>query len=96
MDQQSVTRRWSRQLTGLAIGIGVGLMSFALIPAINLNFSLPAVVIWSGAVGSAIYSWKQFELSGASLTRSENRIINLLVGLGIPLFFLVVITILIT
>jgi hypothetical protein len=82
---------WRNQWLGILGGAGAGLMLVALIPALADRFGLLTVVLWSAVLGGVISSWEGFVRAGAALTRSQNRLINLLVGLGIPALLLLLI-----
>lgn len=89
-DQIKVMReRRRRQFIGLFAGIGLGLMVSSAVPAIRENVPLTTVIIWSGALGTALLAFDQFEIAGAALTRSGNKILNYAVGLGLPLILLI-------
>jgi hypothetical protein len=48
------------------------------------------VVIWCAVLGGVLTSLDGFISAGAALTRSENRWVNLVVGLGIPIILLII------
>ncbi len=74
-----------RQVWGLFLGVSLGMMLAAVVPAIREQFSPVWVIILGGAIGSGLASLEQFERAGAALTKSENRVLNFAIGLGIPL-----------
>jgi len=80
-----------RQIIGLFVGIGLGLMISSLVPAIRERYDLATVVLWSGMAGVVIVAFDQFQVAGAALTRSENRLLNYVVGFGLPLAFLLIV-----
>lgn len=77
-----------REIFGIALGVGAGLMIGSILPQIRETTSMGSVMLWSGAAGGFLASLDRFEQAGAALTRSENRLKNYLVGVGIPLAIL--------
>lgn len=82
---------WRNQWVGILAGAGAGLMLVGLIPALADRFGLLTVVLWSAVLGGVISSWEGFVRAGAALTHRQNRLVNLLVGLGIPALLLLLI-----
>jgi hypothetical protein len=52
------------------------------------------VILVSAAMGGALASLDGFIRAGAALTRRDNRALNLLVGLGIPILLLLLLLLL--
>ncbi|GAB4582022.1 MAG: hypothetical protein Fur0022_47740 [Anaerolineales bacterium] len=77
-------RNFRRELLGVFVGIGVVLIISALVPAIRANYSLGPVILWGGAIGGIMMSLERFERAGGALTKKNNRLLNYLIGLGIP------------
>jgi hypothetical protein len=84
-------QNFRKELVGMFAGIGLALAISALIPAIRENYSLGVVILWGGAVGGVAASLERFERAGAILTKKENRPLNYIVGLGIPIMILLLI-----
>lgn len=59
-------------------------MLAALFPALGSRFSLAGLVLWCAAIGGSLASLEMFIRAGAVITRSEQRGLNLLIGLGLP------------
>jgi len=89
--RQSWRQNFRRELVGIFAGIGLALVVGASIPAIRENTSLGSAILWGGALGGVVMSLERFERAGAALTKSENRPLNYVVGLGIPIVILVLI-----
>ena len=89
--RQAGWRNFHRELVGIFAGIGLGLVIVALIPAIRENYNLGTLILWGGALGGVVMSLERFERAGAALTKRENRPLNYVVGLGIPIVILVLI-----
>ncbi len=88
---QAYRARLVQQLLGVVGGIGLGLIASALLPVIRERFSLGEVILWGGAIGGMLFNLNQFEQAGAQLTRNDNRLLNYAIGLGIPLFVVMLI-----
>jgi len=84
-------RRFIRELVGILLGVSIAAIVGSLVPAIREGYSLFAVLLWGGALGGLLVSYERFERAGAALTRGENKLVNYLVGIGIPVGVLVVI-----
>ena len=84
--QQEIRRtRFIKELLGIFLGISLAMMISAVIPSIREQYSLAIVVLWGGALGGLLTSYERFERAGAALTRSENKVVNYLVGIAVPL-----------
>lgn len=84
--QQEIRRtRFVKELIGIFLGISLAMMISSVVPAIREQYSLGMVVLWGGAIGGLLTSYERFERAGAALTRSENRLLNYLVGIAVPL-----------
>ncbi|MEW6718081.1 MAG: hypothetical protein AB1345_11345 [Chloroflexota bacterium] len=79
--------RYRRQVAGLMLGAGVGMVLAWLVP----SWDYFTVVIWGAVIGGILSSAAQFERAGAALTHGENHRLNLAVGLGIPFTLLIII-----
>lgn len=82
--RQERRRNFRRELLGVFGGAGLALMISALIPVIRDKYSLGLVISWGGAVGGVMMNLDRFEKAGAVLTKKQNRLLNYLIGLGIP------------
>ncbi|HEX6305423.1 MAG TPA: hypothetical protein VFZ76_14610 [Anaerolineales bacterium] len=81
---------WKKQWLGVLAGGALGLALGVLFPGLPKQFGgLLSLVLWSGVIGSVLTNLNGFVRAGAALTHSENRGINLLVGLGIPVLIVV-------
>jgi len=83
-------KKWGRQWVGVFAGAAVGWSLTFIFPVIEQRFSMLTVLLWSAAIGGALVSLDGFTRAGAALTRRDNRALNLLVGLGIPLILVIV------
>ena len=81
---------WRRQWMGVFAGGVMGFGLSVLIPPLAEKFSTFTIVIWCAVLGGILSSLEGFRRAGAALTRSENRWLNLLVGLGIPIVIIVI------
>ena len=86
----SFLRSQRRQWVGMFGGMGIGLMLSGVIPWLRENLDFVALLLWSGAIGTAVMSIEQFEAAGAALTKRENRILNLAVSIGLTVLALLV------
>ena len=86
----SFLRAQQRQWVGMFGGIGIGLMLSGVVPWLRENVDFVALLLWSGAIGTAVMSIEQFEAAGAALTRRENRVLNLAVSIGLTALALLV------
>jgi len=84
-------RRFIRELVGIFLGVSVAMMVGSLVPGIRERYSLGIILLWGGAIGGLAASYERFERAGAALTRGENKVVNYLVGVGIPVGILIVI-----
>ena len=76
--------RFIKELLGIFLGISLALMLSSVVPSIREQYSFGMVVLWGGALGGLLTSYERFEGAGAALTRSENKVLNYLVGISIP------------
>ena len=81
---------WGRQWVGIFGGAAIGWALTLVIPGLDERFGMLTVLLWSAAIGGILTSMDGFMRAGAALTRRDNRALNLLVGLGIPILLLVV------
>ena len=83
-------RKWGRQWVGIFGGAALGWGLTIIFPWIAERYSLLTVLLWSAAIGGILTSLDGFMRAGAALTRRDNRRLNLLVGLGIPILLLLI------
>jgi len=86
---------WLRQWTGAGAGAAVGWVLATLFPALEQRLSLFTIILWCGAIGAALANLEGFVRAGAALTRRDNWAVNLAVGLGVPVLFLLLLSLLI-
>lgn len=72
------------------MGAAIGWALTILFPGLEARFGMVAVLLWSGAIGGVLTSLDGFTRAGAALTRGDDRRLNLLVGLGIPILLLLI------
>lgn len=82
---------WNRQLWGALAGGLTSLVLSPLFPHLSQRLDLVNLVLWGAALGAALASLEGFIRAGAALTHSQNRGLNLLVGLGLPALILLAI-----
>ncbi len=88
-NQQEVRRaRFVRELLGIFLGISLAMMISSVVPEIRERYSLGVVILWGGAVGGLLTSYERFEKAGAALTRGDNKVLNYLIGVSLPLLIL--------
>ena len=87
-------KKWGRQWVGAFAGAAVGWALIYLLPSIKQRYSLTSVLLVGAALGAALASLDGFIRAGAALTRKDNRALNLLVGLGIPILLLLLLLLL--
>jgi hypothetical protein len=83
-------RKWGRQWVGVFAGAFVTWALLLLFPSLQQRISIFSAILWGAAIGAAIASLDSFEKAGAALTRRDNKALNLLVGLGIPIILLII------
>ena len=83
-------KKWGRQIVGIFGGAAIGWALTMVFPGLEERFGMLTLLLWCGAIGGILTSLDGFMRAGAALTRSENRALNLLVGLGIPILLLVI------
>ena len=83
-------KKWGRQWVGIFGAAAIGWALTLVIPGLEERFGMLTVLLWSAAIGGILTSLDGFMRAGAALTRRDNRALNLLVGLGIPILLLVV------
>ena len=76
-------------MVGIFGGAAIGWALAMTIPGLEERFGMLTILLWCGAIGGILTSLDGFIKAGAALTRRDNRILNLLIGLGIPLLLLV-------
>lgn len=77
------------QVFGVVLGVIGGFMSGNFWPALPAAVGWGGVLLWGAAIGAIIGSLGQFERAGKVLTRNDNRALNLVVGLAVPLLAIV-------
>jgi hypothetical protein len=90
--QKSQTLR--RQLVGIALGAAVGYLLGTIFPDLANWIDLTSLILWFAVLGGVLASLEGFMRAGASITHRENKLVNLLVGLGIPFLLLAVVVLL--
>jgi hypothetical protein len=78
---------WSRQVWGLLIGAAVGVVLTLLFPVLREFTYGYGFVFWCAIAGGVIASLDRFEKAGAVITRGTDRRLNYAVGLGFPVLF---------
>ncbi|UCD99231.1 MAG: hypothetical protein JSV42_00470 [Chloroflexota bacterium] len=81
-------RKWIRQWVGAFAGGAIGWAITYIFPGILQHYSFTTIILICAALGAALVSLDGFIRAGAALTRRDNRLLNLLVGMGIPLLLL--------
>jgi hypothetical protein len=76
------------QVIGLVVGLLGGWMTGNFWPALPAAVGWGGVLLWGGAIGALLGSLSQFERAGKVLTRSDNPMLNTLVGLSVPLLLI--------
>ena len=89
--KEEIRLRRRRNYIGVFAGIGLGLVFASFIPWLRDQVDFFNLILWSGAIGIAAANIGQFAKAGAALTRSENNWLNFLVGLGLPVIFLLLV-----
>ncbi|HLE52787.1 MAG TPA: hypothetical protein VI755_12030 [Anaerolineales bacterium] len=85
---------WGKQWVGAFAGAVVGWALVVVFPALEQKFSLLTVILWCAAIGAALTNLNGFTRAGAALTRRQNNQLNFIVGLGLPVLLLLLITLL--
>ena len=85
---------WGKQWVGAFAGAVLGWGLVVIFPALEQRFSLLTVILWCAAMGAALTNLDGFTRAGATLTRSQNHRLNFIVGLGLPVLVLLLITLL--
>jgi hypothetical protein len=86
--------KWGRQWLGAFGGAVLGWGISVLFPVLARRFTVLTIVLWSAAIGAALMSLDNFARAGAALTHSQNRLFNLLVGVGFPALILLIVMLL--
>lgn len=76
------------QVIGIVVGLLGGAMSGGFWPGLREAVGWGGVLLWGAAIGAMLGSLSQFEKAGRLITRSDNKMLNLAVGICIP--FLVI------
>jgi len=85
---------WGKQWVGAFAGAVLGWALVVVFPALEQKFSLLTVILWCAAMGAALTNLDGFTRAGATLTHRQNNQLNLIVGLGLPVLVLLLITLL--
>lgn len=72
---------WKRQWVSVLLGAAIGWMLSPALPQIEP----PVLMLWGAVLVGTLSNLGQFRRAGAVLTRRESPLLNLLVGLGLPL-----------
>lgn len=86
--------KWGRQWLGAFGGGMIGWSISVLIPELARRYTMLTIVLWSAAIGAALMSLNNFARAGAALTHSQNRLLNLMVGIGVPALILLIVMLL--
>ncbi len=76
------------QVLGILTGLIGGWMTGNFWPFISDSVGWAGVLLWGAAIGAMLGSLTQFERAGRVLTRNDNRILNLTVGVSVPLLLI--------
>jgi hypothetical protein len=88
-EQETARKELRRnQVFGVVLGVIGGLMTANFWPAIPAAVGWGGAILWGAAIGALLGSLTQFERAGKILTRSDNRGLNLAVGLAVPLLII--------
>lgn len=79
------SERRRHQAIGMIVGFLGGALTALLWPPLQSAVGWGGMLLWGAAIGAALGSLAQFEAAGRAITRSDNRLFNLAVGLCIPL-----------
>lgn len=85
---------WGKQWVGAFAGAVAGWALVVIFPALEQRSSLLTVILWCAAIGAVLTNLDGFTRAGAALTRSQNHLLNLIVGLGLPALVLLLFTLL--
>ena len=83
---------WGKHWVGAFAGAVLGWALVVVFPALEQKFSLLTVILWCAAIGAALTNLDGYTRAGAALTRRQNHQFNLIVGLGLPVLLLLLIT----
>jgi hypothetical protein len=81
------------QTVGALAGMGLVLGLVYLFPGLLNVAPLGVLFLWGAVLGAGIADYRQFERTGAMITRQQRPVLNYLVGAGLPLLVLVLATI---
>ncbi|HLF02392.1 MAG TPA: hypothetical protein VI547_10485 [Anaerolineales bacterium] len=79
------------QVLGILTGLIGGWMTGNFWPFLSDSVGWAGVLLWGAAIGAMLGSLAQFERAGKVLTRGDNRILNLAIGVSVPLLIISVI-----
>ncbi len=85
-------RQRRRQLWGVGLGVVIAWLVGWAFPLLTARLTWPSLLLWGAAIGGAAFDWRAFEQAGHALTHSDNRRLNLALGLGIPFGLMALIT----
>jgi hypothetical protein len=80
-----------RQFVGMGGGVVLAILLVNLWPNVLDYIQLGNLLTWFAILGASILSWQQIERAGAALTRRDDRVLNLLVGFGVPIILILVV-----
>lgn len=73
---------------GVIAGAIIGYLVGTFLPNFSNQIGLLPLVLWSAILGGILASLEQIIRAGAVITRGQNRLFNLVIGLAIPALFL--------
>lgn len=77
-----------RQFAGMIAGVAVGWLLLELAPGLE-SLGRENVLVLAAILGVVATSLRQIERAGAALTRRDDRRLNFLVGLGVPVLIVI-------
>ena len=88
-DESNLPRQLGGSLAGAAIGVTLAIFFTML----SERFGIAALVLWGAVIGGVLSNLRDFMRAGAVITHSQNRWLNLSIGLGLPAILLVLLCI---
>lgn len=88
MNQNDRRELRRNQVFGIVVGLIGGWMTGNFWPAIPTAIGWAGVLLWGAAIGAILGSLPQFERAGKVITRSDHQMLNVAVGLSIPLLII--------
>jgi len=86
--KRSSKQNWGRQWLGVIAGAIVGLLVGVFLPDFANQIGLFPLVLWSAILGGVLASLEEIIGAGAVISRQQNRLLNLIVGLAVPALLL--------